>query len=180
MPPLPSRLLCLDLQIDPANGLDPDPHAVFGARQLLAMGRRLGWTIAHVRRRTATGGAHGDVRASGLRPLLSERVFIRNGSTIAGVPGLHALLEDWRDETVYIAAFDHVALMSCLLACYDHGPHLVVVEDAVNSGAAARRAANEAFRSAEAHLGSGATSISGILATARISPVISEMRRAQA
>jgi hypothetical protein len=175
----PSRLLCLDLQIDPANGLDPDPRAVFGARQLLAMGRRLGWTIAHVRRRTVAGGAiQGDVRTSGLRPLLSERVFVRAGATISSVPGLQALLEDWRDETVYVAAFDHVALMSCLLACYDHGPHLVVVEDAVSAGTAARRVANEAFRSAEAHLVSGATSISGILATARMSPVVTEMRRA--
>lgn len=162
-----NRLLCVDLQVDPASGLDPDPRAIFGARQLLAMGRRLGWTIAHTRRRTdvALGSNHSEAMLAGLRPLMSERVFLRNGRSVTDSPGLCALLEQWRNETVYVAAFDNVALLSCLVAAYDAGPHLVLVEDALGPGTAfASKTSREAFRSVQAQLASGATSIGRILA----------------
>ena len=45
------RLLCIDLQVDPERDLRPDPGAVFGARALLSMARRLNWTIVHTRMR---------------------------------------------------------------------------------------------------------------------------------
>ena len=105
MPAMPRRLLCIDLQIDLANRLDPEPQAVFGARQLLTMGRRLGWTIAHVRRRSSASSAAGetDHRIGAMRPLLTERVFFRSGRPVSESAGLLALLESWRSETVFVA-----------------------------------------------------------------------------
>jgi hypothetical protein len=161
-----NKLLCIDLQVDPTAGLEPEPRAIFGARQLLAMGRRLGWTIAHARRRNLSraGSDINDPLLAGIRPLMSERVFLRTGRAVTEAHGLMALLEEWRDETVYVAAFDHIALMSLLLAAYDHGPHLVLVEDALAAGSPhAGRPSLEAFRTVQGHLASGATRIRRII-----------------
>ena len=78
------HLLCIDLQIDPALGIEPDPAAIFGARQLLTMGRRLGWTIVHARRRPSATAlqSDADARTSAMRPLKSERVFFRSSRSI--------------------------------------------------------------------------------------------------
>lgn len=162
----PSRLLCIDLQVDPAFGLEPDARAIFSARQLLTMGRRLGWTVAHARRRsTATASNdHSDARIEAMRPLMSERVFFRPGKPISDSPGVMKLLEGWRGETVFVAAFDHVALLSCLLACYEHGPRLVLVEDTLPMQSLNGRASLDAFRIAAWHLAAGTTSISRIVA----------------
>jgi hypothetical protein len=166
----PSRLLCIDLQVDPALGLEPDATAIFGARQLLTMGRRLGWTIAHVRRRSTViaSNDHGEAHISAMRPLMSERVFLRSGRPVSDSPGAVKLLESWQGETVFVAAFDHVALLSCLLTCYEHGPRLVLIEDVLPMHALSGRTSIEAFRMAAWHLAAGTTSISGIIAeTAR-------------
>jgi hypothetical protein len=171
MDTLPSHLLCIDLQVDPACGLEPDAKAIFGARQLLTMGRRLGWTIAHARRRSSSG-ASADQRTGAMRPLMSERVFFRSGRSVSDSPGLLKLLESWRGETVFVAAFDHVALLSSLLACYEHGPRLVLVEDVLCLRSLSGKTSIDAFRTAAWHLSGGATSIAGIIAKAdrRIAP----------
>jgi hypothetical protein len=160
-----NRLLCIDLQVDSTIGLEPDAKAIFGARQLLTMGRRLGWTIAHARRRSimTASNDHGDQRVGAMRPLMSERVFLRPGRAIADSPGALKLLESWRDETVFVAAFDHVALLSCLLACYEHGPRLVLVEDVLSVRALSGKTSIDAFRTAAWHLAAGTTTISRII-----------------
>jgi hypothetical protein len=165
METLPSRLLCIDLQIDPASGPEPDPTAIFGARQLLAMGRRLGWTIAHARRRTSPAAPTdlSDAQLGAMRPLKSERVFFRLDRSISHSAGLTAMLDAWRGETVFVAAFDHVALLSCLLACYEHGPRLVLVEDVLSLRSLTGRTSIDAFRTAAWHLAAGSTTIAGIL-----------------
>ena len=67
--------------------------------------------------------------ATGLNPLMSEQVFFHDNRSIADSHGLANLLHEWRDETVLVAAFDPMALMSCVLACHDPGPRLLLVED---------------------------------------------------
>lgn len=171
---MPDRLLCIDLQIDPAFGLEPDAKAIFGARQLLTMGRRLGWTIAHARRRTAIASTDiADPRMGAMRPLMSERVFFRSDRSVSDSAGLLALLDSWRGESVFVAAFDHVALLSCLLACYEHGPRLVLVEDVLSLHTLTGRTSVDAFRTAAWHLAGGSASISGIISQAdhRFAPI---------
>lgn len=139
--------------------------AIFGARQLLAMGRRMGWTIAHARRRnSATAPTDlSDAQQGATRPLKSERVFFRPGRSVSESPGLISLLEEWRGETVFVAAFDHVALLSCLLASYEHGPRLILVEDVLSLRSLTGRTSIDAFRTAAWHLAAGSTTITGIL-----------------
>jgi hypothetical protein len=172
MDSMPGRLLCIDLQAEPAFGIEPDASAIFGARQLLTMGRRFGWEIAHARRRMENAAAP-DARAGAMRPLMSERVFFRSGRSVSESSGLLSLLESWRGETVFVAAFDHVALLSCLLACYEHGPRLVLVEDVLSLNTLNGRASIDAFRTAAWHLSAGSTSIANIVsqATRRMSPI---------
>jgi hypothetical protein len=164
-----TRLLCIDLQVDASLGLEPDAHAIFGARQLLTLGRRHGWSIAHTRRRSSGAAAAGeiiDARIGAMRPLMSERVFFRPNRSIAESSGLAALLESWRDRTVLVAAFDHVALLSCLLACYDQGPRLVLVEDVLSPRTLADTTSMDAFRSTARRLAAGSTAIADIIAEA--------------
>jgi hypothetical protein len=178
-----AHLLCIDLQVDRAIGLNPAPQAIFGARQLLTMGRRLGWNIAHTRRRLPpaappsadeTQGAPADVRAGAMRPLMTERVFFRNARSILDSAGLCRLLDGWRNETVFVAGFDHVAVLSCLLACYETGPRIVLVDDVVAMSSLPSQATMDAFRVAARHLGAGSTTIAEIAAEAdgRPSPTL--------
>jgi hypothetical protein len=162
------RLLSIDLQIDPALGIEPDAPSIFGARQLLAMGRRLGWTIAHARRRSPAPASVDpeDQRLGAMRPLMTERVFFRSGRSISDSPGLISMLEGWRQETVFVASFDHVALLSALLACYEHGPRLILVEDVLALQSLSGKSDVDAFRTAAWHLAGGSTTIAGIIAEA--------------
>jgi hypothetical protein len=172
METLPCRLLCIDLQIDPASSPEPDAVAIFGARQLLAMGRRMAWTIAHARRRPAAS-AHSDAtdaQLGAMRPLKSERVFFRATRSISDSHGLVALLEEWRGETAFVAAFDHVALLSCLLTCYEQGPRLVLVEDALSPRSLGGPTSIDPFRTAAWRLAAGSTTISGILSAIERNP----------
>lgn len=125
------RLVCVDLQPDAVPDREPDAKASSAARQLLTLGRRLGWTIAHTRRRThqplirtRNSGA-----ATGLNPLMSEPVFFHDTRSLADSHGLAALLHEWRSETILVAAFDPMALTSLVLACHEPGPRLLLVED---------------------------------------------------
>jgi hypothetical protein len=160
------RLLCIDLQVDPERGLQPDPAAIFGARALLSMGRRLGWTIAHTRMRggKAAPPGFGETRISGMRPLMSERVFLRSGRSVMESAGLLSLLDEWKDETVYVAAFDHVTLLSCLLACYDRGPRMVLIENALSvSASLATRTGLESFLKTAGHLAAGSVTLHSLV-----------------
>ncbi len=126
----PCRLLCIDLQADAIPGCEPDPAAMLAARNLISAGRRLGWTIAHTRRRTLPViRARNGSQAPSVNPLMSEQVFFHDGRSVAEAYGLPALLRTWREETVLVAAFDPVALLSCVLACQEPGPRLLLVED---------------------------------------------------
>jgi hypothetical protein len=175
----PNRLLCLDLQVDPALGLEPDPHAIFGARQLLTLGRRLGWSIAHARRRSFGAAAAGEIidsRIGAMRARMSERVFFRPSRSIADSRGLTALLEGWRGQTVLVAAFDHVALLSCLLACHDQGPRLVLVEDALSLRTLPDTTSREAFVASARRLAAGAATLADIMAEATGHPPTEPVR----
>ena len=131
MDALPRRLLCIDLQADAVPDRVTDPRAAAGARDLLTLGRRLGWTVAHTRRRTRQPviRTRGGPTATGVNPLMSEQVFFHDSRSIAESHGLAALLHEWRGETVLVAAFDPMALMSCVLACHEPGPRLLLIED---------------------------------------------------
>lgn len=127
---LPGRLLCIDLQADAVPGCEPDPAAALAARNLLSVGRRLGWTIAHTRRRTRPViRTRNGLQATSVNPLMTEQVFFHDGRSVAEAFGLSALLRSWREETVLVAAYDPVALLSCVLACQEPGPRLMLVED---------------------------------------------------
>jgi hypothetical protein len=93
---------------------------------------------------------------------MSEPVFFRSGRPVAASSGIMKLLESWRGETVFVAAFDQVALLSCLLACYEHGPRLVLVEDVLSVRPLTDKTSIDAFRIAAWHLAAGTTSISRI------------------
>jgi hypothetical protein len=162
-----SHLLCIDLQVDPTLGLEPDPAAIFGARQLLTMGRRLGWSIMHTRRRHAAvlGKDTSEARAGAMRPLKSERVFLRSSRSVLESPGLSAQLETLRGEPVLVAAFDQVALLSCLLACYEQGPRLVLIEDVLSLRTLNGKTSMDAFRTAAWHLAAGTTTVAEIVAS---------------
>ena len=163
-----STLLCIDLQVDPALGIEPDPQAIFAARQLLTMSRRLGWSIVHARRRHSSAALQSDAdgRASAMRPLKSERVFFRSTRSVSESPGLSQQLASWRGETVLVASFDHVALLSCLLSCYENGPRLVLIEDVLALHALSGKTSIEAFRTAAWHLAAGSITIADIVASA--------------
>lgn len=160
---LGNRLLCIDLQVDAVPGCVPDPSSIFGARQLLTLARRLGWTIAHARRRTQVVIRARNGAQAGLNPLMTEHVFFHDDRSIAGSHGLSDLLQGWRDETVYVAAFDHVALLSCLLACHEHGPKLVLIEDVPPLQTLTDPAAKQDFHGAATRLAAGSITIGGII-----------------
>ncbi len=161
---LPTRLLCIDLQGDALPGHEPAPEAVASARQLLTLGRRLGWSIAHTRRRTRQPIIRArNASATGLNPLMSEQVFFHDNRSVADSPGLAALLHTWRDDTVMVASFDHVALLSCLLACYEPGPRLVLVEDVMSLQQLGDAAAISAFHGAAWRLAFKTTTLADIL-----------------
>jgi hypothetical protein len=158
-----NRLLCIDLQVDAVPGCAPDPSSIFGARQLLTLGRRLGWTIAHARRRSQVVIRARNGAQAGLNPMMTEQVFFHDDRSIAGSTGLADLLYSWRGETVYVAAFDHVALLSCLLACHENGPKLMLVEDVPPLQTLTDPAAKQDFRGATTRLAAGSITIGGII-----------------
>jgi hypothetical protein len=162
----PSRLLCIDLQIDAVPGREPDAAAIFGARQLLGLGRRLGWTIAHARRRSQVVIRARTGAQAGVNPLMSEQVFFHNDRSIADSQGLAALLHSWRNETVLVAAFDQLSLLSCLLACHEHGPRLVMIEDVPPLQLSSDTPETREFRSTAKRLSAGAVTIGGLIAEA--------------
>lgn len=125
------RLICVDLQTDAVPDRAPDANASSAARQLLTLGRRLGWTIAHTRRRTKQPliRTRNTGTATGMNPLMSEPVFFHDTRSLADSHGLAALLHEWRGETILVAAFDPMALSSLVLACHEPGPRLLLVED---------------------------------------------------
>lgn len=152
------RLLCIDLQPDEARGLTADAHAVFGARQLLSIARRCGWSVIHTRLRPDVA-LHGDAPAStisgrtgGLRPLTTERVFLRERRPIVDCPQLMDQLERWSRDTVYVAAFDPLALLSLLIDRLDRGPRFVLVEEAIAAEGASQ--VSDPFRLAACSLAS--------------------------
>lgn len=162
-----SRLLCIDLQADAFPDLSGQQTPVAGARQLLALGRRLNWQIVHTRRRTQPViRARAHSASAGLNPLMSEHVCFHDDRSLASAPGLPALLHAWRNETVLVVAFDPVALLSCLLACHEPGPRMVLVEDVMSLGTFKEACAIDAFHGAAWRLAFGATSLARLLAEA--------------
>ena len=94
---------------------------------------------------------------------MSEQVFFHDNRSVADSPGLAALLHTWREDTVMVASFDHVALLSCLLACYEPGPRLVLVEDVMSLQQLGDAAAISAFHGAAWRLAFKTTTLADIL-----------------
>jgi hypothetical protein len=168
MEAMPCRLLCIDLQPDAVPDREPDPAAFAAARQLLTLGRRLNWTIAHTRRRTHQPviRTRNSGSASGFNPLMSEQVFFHDQRSVADSPGLSTLLHTWRNETVLVAAFDPLALLSCLLACYEPGPRLMLVEDTTSLSDLRDAAPVSAFHGAGWKRAFAATDLASLIARA--------------
>ena len=59
-----------------------------------------------------------------------------------------------------------MALLSCLLGCYENGPRLVLVEDVLALHALSGKTSIEAFRTAAWHLAAGSTTIANLVASA--------------
>lgn len=165
MDAIPSRLLCIDLQANAVPDQEVDPRTSAAARQLLTLGRRLGWTIAHTRRRTRQPviRTRDGSPTGGLNPLMSEQVFFHENRSVADSPGLANLLHGWRQDTVLVAAFDPLALLSCLLACQEPGPRLVLVEDVVSLKELREASSVGAFHGSAWKLAFGATTLADLV-----------------
>lgn len=167
MKAMPSHLLCIDLQSDAVPDREPDGAVIGAASRLLTFARRLGWTVAHTRRRTRVPLIRTrHATATGLNPLMSEPVFFHDTRSLADSQGLATLLQSWRGETVLVAAMDPVALLSCLLACPEPGPRLVLVEDICSLREMDEAAPVSAFHGDAWRRAFGATSLDKLIASA--------------
>lgn len=118
---------------------------------MLSIARRCGWSVIHTRLRAShlTEADPTEVRAGGVRPLTTERVFLRSRRSLLDSPQLLEQLDQWSRETVYVAAFDPVALISLLIDRLDRGPNFLLVQEAIAANLATTgRAALDPFCSA--------------------------------
>jgi len=151
--PAPKRpwLVCLDLQRDyvvpgrPRYAAENAEVAATCAR-VLGFARDEGWRIVHSQLRDDDGaGWPRDLfRApiEGLRPLISEAVFFRQGLSAFGNPGFAAELRMARDKEVFLIGFSLAdTCLATAFAAVDAGLTLVLVEDAIGAGATPEAAA---------------------------------------
>jgi nicotinamidase-related amidase len=151
--PAPKRpwLVCLDLQRDyvvPGRPRYAAENAVVAATcaRVLGFARDDGWRIVHSQLRDDDGAGwprdlfHAPIE--GLRPLISEAVFFRQGLSAFGNPGFAAELRMARDKEVFLIGFSLAdTCLATALAAVDAGLSLVLVEDAIGAGATPEAAA---------------------------------------
>ena len=151
--PAPKRpwLVCLDLQRDyvvpgrPRYAAENAEVAATCAR-VLGFARDEGWRIVHSQWRDDDGSAwprdlfHAPIE--GLRPLISEPVFFRQGLSAFGNPAFAAELRLARGREVFLVGFSLAdTCLATALAAVDAGLALVLVEDAIGAGGAPEAAA---------------------------------------
>jgi len=146
--PAPSRpwLVCLDLQRDyvvpgrPRYAAENAEIAATCAR-VLGYARDENWRIVHSQLRDDETAAwprdlfHAPIE--GLRPLISEPVFFRQGLSAFGSPGFAAELRLARGKDVFLIGFSLAdTCLATALAGVDAGVSMIFVEDAVGPGSA--------------------------------------------
>lgn len=144
--PGPNRpwLVCLDLQRDhvvpgrPRYAAENSEIAATCAR-VLSFGRDEGWRIVHsqLREKDTAAWPRGLFHApiEGLRPLISEPVFFRQGLSAFTNPAFAAELRLARDADVFLIGFSLAdTCLATALAGVDAGVSLVLVEDAIGPG----------------------------------------------
>ncbi len=149
-------LICLDLQreyVVPGRPCYAPASAdvVKGCVRVLSHARAAGWRVVHSQlRRDGDAGFGGGLFGApieGLRPLISEPVFLRHSLSAFSNPNFAAELRDARGEDVYLIGFSLVdTCMATALAAIDHDLSVILVEDAVGVGASAPPAAAEIAR----------------------------------
>jgi nicotinamidase-related amidase len=145
--PAPSRpwLVCLDLQRDyvvpgrPRYAAENAEVAAICAR-VLGFARDEGWRVVHSQLREGDAAPwprdlfHAPIE--GLRPLISEPVFFRQGLSAFGNAGFAAELRLARGKDVFLIGFSLAdTCLATALAGVDAGVSLVLVEDAIGAGA---------------------------------------------
>ncbi|MFI4976764.1 MAG: isochorismatase family protein [Caulobacterales bacterium] len=144
-------LICLDLQreyVVPGRPLyDEAASAVTDAcARVMRRARREGWRIVHTQLRRSVGlfAAEGRFGApiAGLRPLISEPVYLRQGLSAFSNADFAQEMREARGEKVFLIGFSMSdTALATALACVDLGLDLVLVEDALGSGPNHRAAA---------------------------------------
>ncbi len=123
-------LVCLDL-LEPA-GRDEDPAAfqrcIDGSRRLLSYAREAEWSIVHCLGREWPARA-----ASGLEPLASEAVYLRDGLSAFSSRGFRRRLQLWSlPELVIIGCSLSTTCLATALAAHDRGVPARLVLDAIS------------------------------------------------
>ncbi len=123
-------LVCLDL-LEPA-ARDEDPAAfqrcLSGSRRLLAHAREGDWSIVHCLGREWPARA-----ASGLEPLASEAVYLREGLSAFSSRGFRRRLGLWPlPELVIIGCSLSTTCLATALAAHDRGVPARLVLDAIS------------------------------------------------
>jgi nicotinamidase-related amidase len=139
-------LICLDLQREyVVPGRPPyDDGAAEVARtcaDVLALARASDWRVIHCQmRREVSPGRRLDYFGApieGLRPLITEPVYLRDGLSAFSNLDLAAKLREARGDDVYLIGFSLAdTCLATVLAAVDHGLSLTLVVDAVGAGAA--------------------------------------------
>jgi nicotinamidase-related amidase len=151
--PAPQRpwLVCLDLQRD--HVVAGRPHYVAAnagvaaiCGEVLGFARDEGWRIVHSQLREDDAAAwprdlfHAPIE--GLRPLISESVFFRQGLSAFANPAFAAELALARGREVYLIGFSLAdTCLATALAGVDAGVSLILVEDAIGAGGVPEAAA---------------------------------------
>ena len=149
-------LICLDLQREYVVPGRPSyapagAEVVKGCVRMLAHARAAGWRVVHSQLRrqgaAAFGGGLFGAPIEGLRPLISEPVFLRQSLSAFSNPNFAAELRDARGEDVYLIGFSLVdTCMATALAAFDQDLSVILVEDAVGVSASASPTAPDIAR----------------------------------
>jgi nicotinamidase-related amidase len=139
-------LICLDLQreyVVPGRALyDAGAAEVAQACSgVLALARASDWRVIHCQmRREASPGRRLDYFGApieGLRPLISEPVYMRDGLSAFTNPDFAAKLREARGDDVYLIGFSLAdTCLATVMAAVDYGLSLTLVIDAIGAGAA--------------------------------------------
>lgn len=135
------RLVCIDLQreyVVPGRPLYDAAAAMVAnaCRRVLEHARASGWRIIHTQRRTVSDASsesrHFGSPIEGLRPLVSEPVFVRRGLSAFSNPAFAEEMRDAQGEDVFLIGFslNHTCLATAL-AAVDLGLSVTVVDDAM-------------------------------------------------
>ncbi len=150
-------LICLDLQRDYVVPGRPfyAPASADVARACIGVlehARANGWRIIHSQRRrgfeTAFGGGLFGAPIEGLRPLISEPIFLRRCLSAFSEPEFAAELHGAQGGEVYLIGFSLAdTCLATTLAAVDHGLSLILVEDALGGVSADGAPASQMARS---------------------------------